>query len=116
MTLEINFAQYLRNGIIFQGLTRFYQNGQYRALFWQPCLKVGVQEGLYFWDHDLFQKWKCLHLKKNAFLTFLDSGAGLYPRVAVAMKTVYQGIKSKLMEMFFLKYDHDFLWFICGIY
>ena len=46
MTLKTNFAQYLRNNTIFQDLTRFYQNGQYRALFWQPCLKVGVQEGL----------------------------------------------------------------------
>ena len=68
MTLKTNFAQYLRNNTIFQDLTRFYQNGQYRALFWQPCLKVGVQEGLSlqylmllsentdFLRHNLFQK------------------------------------------------------------
>ena len=55
-------------GIFGQDLTRFHQNGQYRALFWQPCLKVGVQEGLSsqymmllsentdFLRHNLFQK------------------------------------------------------------
>ena len=45
------------------------------------------------------------------FFTFLGSDAGLYPRAAVAMETVDQGIKLKLMELFFLEYEyklHDF--------
>ena len=101
-----------------------YQNCQYRALFWQPCLKVGVQEGLNFQylmilsenacflRHNLFQKWKFLHLKtKYAFLTFSGSNTDHYPRATVAMETVDQGIKLKLVELFFLKYEHKWPWF-----
>ena len=40
MTLKIDFAQYLRNITMFQGLTRFYQNGQYRVYSGNPVSKL----------------------------------------------------------------------------
>ena len=65
-----------------------------------------------FLRHNLFQKWKCLHLKtKYAFLTFSGSNTDHYPRATVAMETVDQGIKLKLVELFFLKYEHKWPWF-----
>ena len=70
-----------------------------------------LSENACFLRHDLFQKWKFLHLKtKYALLTFSGSDAGLYPRAAVAMETIDQGIKLKLMEMFFLKYGHNLVY------
>ena len=63
-----------------------------------------LSENTYFLRHNLFQKWKFLHLKiKYACLTFSGSNAGLYPRATVALETVDQGIKLKLIELFFLK-------------
>ena len=49
--------------------------------------------------------------KLDAFLTFPGSDAGLYPRAAVAMESVDQGIKLKVLEQFFLKYKHKWPWF-----
>ena len=60
-----------------------------------------------FLRHNLFQKRTFLHLKtKYALLTFSGSDAGLYPRAALAMETVDQGIKLKLMELFFLECEY----------
>ena len=70
-----------------------YQNVQYRALFCQPSLKVGVQEDL-----------SCQYFA--FFLTFSGSNAGIYARATVATGTVDQGIKLKVMELFFLKDEH----------
>ena len=50
-----------------------------------------LSENTDIWRHNLFQKWKILHLKtKYAFLTISGSDAGLYPRAAVAMGIVDQ--------------------------
>ena len=71
-----------------------------------------LSENAYFLRHNLFQKWKFLHLKtKYAFLTFSGSNTDHYPRATVAMETVDQGIKLKLVELFFLKYQHKWPWF-----
>ena len=71
-----------------------------------------LSENTYFLRHILFQKWKFLHLKtKYAFLTFSGSNTDHYPRATVAMETVDQGIKLKLVELFFLKYEHKWPWF-----